>query len=225
MGAVEPFFLGRVGGEGLAFEGVDGSGVDESVRDHGIAEGIAEAVGHGVVEEDVVAVVVGRRRVGDEVRRAVGEGGGDGEAAGGHMVFHVIGGRVGEDDGRFHLADDAGDFAEEGEGVEYLEVIGDGRVEGGAEEVGGFFGFGEAGGACLIGIHDSGAGVTGGEVHVVDIEAGVFFEEEEGAGSDVFDIVGVGEDGEGGFAEGHEFGPQITQITQMMGIGNLRVRK
>ena len=71
----------------------------------GFSEGIAEAVGHGVIDGDIVAER-GGGWIGLEVGDAVGEGGCDGETGGCHVVLHVVLRGVGEDDGRFGLADD-----------------------------------------------------------------------------------------------------------------------
>lgn len=112
LGDVEPVFLAGVSGESLPFFEMHASGVHVETRVDGAAQGIAKTMGHGVIDGDVVAEA-GCGWSGLEIGDAVGKGCGDGESAGGHVVFHVVRWGVGEYDGGLSLADHGCDLAEQ----------------------------------------------------------------------------------------------------------------
>jgi len=199
LGDIEPGFLGGVRGESGAFPFVDGRGVDEEFGQDKFVEWAAQAVGHGVVDRDFVGDVFSFGR-GAEVGHAAGEGGGDGEAGGVDVVFHVILRRMDKEDGGGDFADDGGELAKEGEGVEDFEVVAEGFVILGAQDFGGVDGFAAAGGAGLGGAVLHAAAIAAGEGQVMDFEAG-FGEEKQGASHHELDVIGMRDDGQdaGGF--------------------------
>lgn len=87
-------------------------------------------MGHGVVEGNFLE---GRWSggIGTEVGHAVGEGGGNGEAAGVGVVFHVVLRGMGQYNVRGDLVYDGGQFSKMGKVVEDFQVIGERWVPGG----------------------------------------------------------------------------------------------
>ena len=81
------------------------------------------------------------------------------------------------------------------DGVKDLEVIANGWMKGRSENSGRVLTLLEADATSLLRVHFDGSATSGGEIEVVGVKAS-FLEEEEGAGSEVLDVVGVGEDGE-----------------------------
>ena len=80
-------------------------------------------------------------------------------------------------------------------------VVDDRWVELRPEEAGGFLGFGESDGRGRGAVHLDRATVAGAEIKVVEVPAALS-ELEHRPGGEVFDVVGVREDGEAG---GHGF--------------------
>ena len=121
---VEPFFLRSVRGKSAAFVFVDAGGVDEKFGNDQCVELAAKAVRKGVVNRDF-AFDLFARGDGAEVGHAAGEGGGDGEARGVDVVFHVILRRRDEENRGGDFANDGGEFAHEENGVNNFEVVAD----------------------------------------------------------------------------------------------------
>jgi len=88
-------------------------------------------MGHGVIEGNFLE---GRWSggIGTEVRHAVGEGCGNGEAAGVGVIFHVVLRGMGQDNVGSDLVYDGGQFSKMCEVVEDFQVIGERRVPGGS---------------------------------------------------------------------------------------------
>ena len=99
------------------------------------------------------------------------------------------------------LADDRGDFAHDLDVEGQRHVVDDGWVELCAENAGGLLGFGEADGRGRGAVHLDRTSVARAEVEVVEVPAALR-ELEHRPGGEVFDVVGVREDGEAG---GHGF--------------------
>ena len=192
---VEPGFLRNVRGEREAFAIVDVGRFDEELGDDEFVERAAQAVGHRVVDGDVVGDVFAIWR-GAEVRHAAAERGSNGEARSVGVIFHVILRRMGEDDGGGDLPDGGGDFAEERDVVDDFEVIANCFVVCGAEQAGGTHRFFATGHAGAAGRKFDGAAVPAREGHVVNFHAGLF-EEEKGAGHVELDVVRMRGDGDG----------------------------
>jgi len=71
----------------------------------------------------------------------------------------------------------------------------------GSKDVGGSLRFRESNLARLVRVHFDRAAIAGGEVEVVRFKPG-FLQEEEGAGPEVLDVIGVGKNGEGSTSHG-----------------------
>ena len=200
MALIQPILLGGVGCEGLPGLILDRGDIYVEAGADLLAERCAESVRHGVVDGHVVCVG-SCRRDGVVIGHPVREGGGGRETGAGHVVFHVVRQRVREHDIGAALADDRSDLAHDLDVEGQRHVIDDRRVELRAEDPGGFLGFGEADGRGRGAIHLDGATVARAEIEVVQLPAALS-ELEHRPGGEVFDVVGVREDGEAG---GHGF--------------------
>ena len=93
------------------------------------------------------------------------------------------------------LADDGGDLAQQWDAVGQLEVVADGGIKSGSEELRGVLRFNQSGGGGGGPVHFDGPTVAGTEVHVVQVPAALL-QQEHGSSGDEFDVVRMGEEGE-----------------------------
>lgn len=186
---VEPFALAGVEGEHLAFDGHDGGDIDKEFGLNGYAQGGLQAIGEGVIDGD--GLIDGRSGGnGLVVGHTAREGSREGEAAGVHVIFHVVGGGMCQEDGGGDLAEDGGKTLETFAFIEDFEVAADGGMVDCADGFGGGAGFGAAHLGSGGGIEGGAAATAVGECHVVDFVAGIA-KQDEGACHGEFDVIRV----------------------------------
>ena len=95
------------------------------------------------------------------------------------------------------LADDRGHLAHDFDVEGQRHVVHDRRVELRAEDAGGFLGFSETNGGGRRTVHLDRTAVAGAEVEIVELPAALR-QLKHRPGGEVFDVVGVREDGEAG---------------------------
>ena len=186
-----------MGGEGFALGCEYGAGIHEGLYRGRDSKGVTEAVGDGVVDENVLRVDVSRGRISHEIGHPVCEPGRYGKPAGIGVIFHVVLWRVREDDGGFNLPDHASDLSQGWQVVEDFKIIANGWMKISPEDASGGLGFREPHPACFVRSHFHGSTTTGGEVEIVYVEASLL-QQEQSACPEVLDVIGVGKDGEGG---------------------------
>lgn len=195
LGAIQPVPLAGVRRESLPFRFVKGARIDKRSGDDAAAEGVAEAMWHGVVDRDLsVHGLAGR--MGAEVWNPPGEGRGHRKTRGVLVIFHVVFRGMGEDDARIHLTDHGGQPAQQIDVVENLKVAARGTVELGAEQTGSGPGLLVADLRSLLGGENSATTIAARERHIVSLPTG-FPQPQKRARSQKLDVIGVSEDGEG----------------------------
>ena len=117
------------------------------------------------------------------------------QAAGVHVILHVVLRRVREDHVGRHLADHRPEPPERPRVVEDLEVVAERRMPGGAEPLRRGLRLAAPDPRGSRRRHRGAAEIAGGQIQVVQLPPGVA-EQQQRAGHDEFDVVGVGGDGD-----------------------------
>lgn len=148
----------------------------------------------GMVESDV-AIDGWMLRIGLVVGNRAGEGGGYGQTAGLHMIFHVIVSGMREDDRGLRAANDGGDFGKIFSVVKDIEVVADWWIKGRSKNRSRLLCLSQAdlGRGRAVGFVRAAASV--GDVHVVNFPTDRS-QAQECSGRDELDVVGVGKEGE-----------------------------
>ena len=98
--------------------------IHKNAGDHRTAEGIHQRVRHGVIDGQEVVELLGGAGC-FCVAHTAAEGGGDGEASGVDVVFHVVVGTVSQHDLGLHIPDFRQEFAEQFGVVKDFQIVAD----------------------------------------------------------------------------------------------------